>query len=109
MISKTQRLSAAVKKLNDGKWHHIAASMPEDGCKLSEVQIYVDGKPEKTKIAGADRNLHFNQSVRMSFGGMGFSHKNFDALRLKPFTGAMDDVSVWARTLQANEVVKLAQ
>ncbi len=108
-VSKTQRAVADSAGLNDDEWHHLAAVMPADGCRLSEVILYVDGNPVQTRLEGADRTLRFNQSVRLSFGGLGYSRKAFDALQVKPFVGALDEVSVWARGLSPAEVFVLAK
>ncbi|VGO16440.1 hypothetical protein PDESU_05031 [Pontiella desulfatans] len=104
MISDRQWLSAKGVKLNDGKWHHVAMSMPGNGCKLSEVQLFVDGKPVKTELTGKDAHLFFNQAVRLGIGGLNYSNKGFDKLPVKPFVGELDEVSVWARSLSADEV-----
>jgi hypothetical protein len=109
MVSANKRLVAAGPGLNDGKWHHLAVTMPEDGCRLSEVLIYVDGKPVDTRLDGADGVLHFNQAVRLGFGGLAYSAEAFDALPVEPFTGCMDEVSIWARSLKADEVLELAR
>jgi len=108
MISPKQRLLAGSANLNDGQWHHIAASMPKDGCLLSEVELYVDGLPVQTRLAAGDGKLHFKQAVRMGFGGLNYSHKGFDSLSVKSFVGAMDEVSVWTRPLSSVEVADLA-
>jgi hypothetical protein len=102
-VSETRRLVGEAR-LNDGQWHHIAVSMPQDRCRLSEVQIYVDGTMVKTRTEGGDGALHFNQAVRMGFGGLNYSSKGFDALSAKAFTGAMDEVSIWSRPLTSQEI-----
>lgn len=104
MISNNQWLTAEGPALNDGQWHHLAVSMPSDDCLLSEVEIYVDGKPAKTRVSGADKELFFNQAVRLGIGGLNYSHKAFDQLPVKPFVGAMDDVSIWTRSLTVDDV-----
>jgi hypothetical protein len=103
MVSESQWLTAEGIRLNDGQWHRLVATMPADGCLLSAVQIHVDGKPVKTRICGTDHALHFNQAVRLGFGGLNYSRDAFDALPVKPFVGAMDDISIWTRGLSADE------
>jgi hypothetical protein len=107
MVSPQQRLTAETARLNDGQWHHLAAVMPNDGCLLSEVRLYVDGKAAKTRLAGADRKLRFNQAVRLGFGGLNYSNKGFDALPVESFVGAMDEISIWTRPLDAAEIQAL--
>ncbi len=109
MVSAAQRLVAGGMKLNDGKWHHIAVSMPRNGCLLSEVQVYVDGKAAITKVEGGDFVLHFNQAVRLGFGGLNYSNKAFDALPVKPYVGEMDEIYIWTRPLGAAEVKASAE
>jgi hypothetical protein len=104
VISGSQKLSAVGAKLNDGKWHHIAVSMPHDSCLLSEIELYVDGQRVEGRLSGADRKLHFNQAVRVGIGGLNYSNKGFDQLPVTAFAGAMDDVSVWTRPLTAADV-----
>ena len=109
MVSGTRRLTVEDACLSDGKWHHIAVSMPSDHCRLSEVDLYVDGRPVKTRVEGGDDRLHFNQAVRMGFGGLNYSNKAFDALPVKPFVGEMDEIMVWARPLNSREIIGLAE
>ncbi|OXU14545.1 LamG domain-containing protein [Sedimentisphaera salicampi] len=108
-VSKSSSLFARSERLNDNKWHHIAAVMPKDGCKLSEVVVYVDGEKCQTKLKGSDTKLSFNQAVRLSFGGLGYSKKAFDSLNVTPFVGMMDDISLWTRPLSPAEVSGMAE
>ncbi len=109
MVSENQCLVAEGAGLNDGQWHHVAAVMPKDGCQLSEVLIYVDGKRVKTRVEGSDLPLHFNQAVRLGFGGLNYSNKAFDALDAKPFVGEMDEISIWTRPLGRAEILALQE
>jgi len=99
MVSNTQWVTAEHTKLNDGQWHQISAGMPADACNLSEVKIYVDGRPVKTRLSGSDLTLHFNQAVRLGIGGLNYSNPGFDKLPVKPFVGAMDEIAIWTRPL----------
>lgn len=104
MVAWNRTLVADSAKLNDGKWHHIAAVVPKEDSMLSEVRIHVDGKPVSGHLSGEDEQIHIGQAIRFSFGGMGYSRKEFDKLPVKPFVGAMDDVSLWTRSLTDEEV-----
>ncbi len=108
VVSDSQRLVGEAR-LNDGRWHHVAAVMPKDGCRLSEVMIYVDGKRVKPLIEGSDLPLRFNQAVRLGFGGLNYSNKAFDALDAKPFVGEMDEISIWTRPLDRAEILALQE
>jgi hypothetical protein len=107
MISDTQWLSARDCQLNDGRWHHLAVSMPSNGCLLSEVEIHVDGMLVKTSVSGPDESLYFNQAVRLGIGGLNYSNPGFDALPVKPFVGELDDIIIWGRSLSSDEIQSL--
>ncbi|MBK1875862.1 LamG domain-containing protein [Pelagicoccus mobilis] len=107
VVSDRQRLLGDGYKLNDGEWHHIAAVMPENGCRLSEVQLYVDGDLAKTRVVGGDLSLKFKQSVRLGFGGLNYSSSAFDNLGGSAFNGTMDEISIWTRPISREEVRSL--
>jgi hypothetical protein len=104
VVSERQKLVAKGVKLNDNRWHHVAVSMPSDACLLSAVELYVDGEPVATRLEGEDKPLHFGQAVRLGFGGWNYSHKAYDAFPAEPFSGAMDEISIWTRPLSPSEV-----
>jgi len=106
-VSATQTLAGRVPKLNDGRWHHIAVTMPADNCLLSEIRMYADGRTVDVRLNGADVPVSADRASQLSFGGLGNSHGGLDALPVKPFCGAMDEISVWARPLTDAEVLLL--
>jgi hypothetical protein len=63
----------------------------------------------KTELKGKDLNLGFNQSVRLGFGSLGYSNKAFNALPVKPFVGALDEISIWTRPLATGEIAALIE
>lgn len=96
---------ASIEKLNDGKWHHIAVSMPKKSCLLSEIIIYIDGK----KISAAtdkDENIFFVTSGRMSIGGFGYSSSQYESMfpEIKPYVGLLDDFQVWSRKIEISDL-----
>lgn len=105
-ISDTQALRADAA-VNDGQWHQLAAVMPHDGCRLSDVQLYVDGNPVRVSLRGADTKIRMNQAVRLGIGGLNYSNRAFEALDAEPFYGAMDEVSIWSRPVSADEIKHL--
>jgi len=116
LIAGDMRLIAKSEKLNDAKWHHIAASMPRKDCKLSEVQFYVDGQPVESEVIGQDRRINVSMVNKVSVGGGGHevgrsSYGKFMQAKfgVKPFVGSIDEVLVWARALTATEVAELAK
>ncbi len=116
LLAANARLIANVQKLNDGKWHHIAVSMPKKDCKLSEVQFYVDGQGVESKVVGQDNRVNVSLANKVTIGGLGhgpsktpFSQLIHIEQGIKPFEGSLDEVSVWARGLTAQEVAELAK
>jgi len=94
--------------LDDGEWHHIAVSMPKQNCRLSEVVMYVDGTSVPTKKPKSDRNIFFITSGKVSIGGFGHSNFMFDKIypRFSAYVGAIDDFSVWSRTMEQGDFPK---
>jgi hypothetical protein len=116
LMADDARFIAKSRKLNDGKWHHIAVSMPRKDCKLSEVQFYVDGQPVESEVVGKDYPINVSMVNKVSVGGGGHdrgrsSYGKFmqDNFGVKPFEGSLDEISVWARALTAEEVAELAK
>jgi len=116
LMAGNARLIAKGQKLNGGGWHHIAVSMPKKDCKLSEVQFYVDGQPVESNVVGQDKPISISMVNKLSFGGLGhgtgkapFSKLIHVELGIKPFEGALDEISVWSRALTATEVAELAR
>ena len=116
LMADDVRLSAKSQKLNDGKWHHIAMSMPRKDCKLSEVQFYVDGQPVESEVVGKENPINVSMVNKVSVGGGGHengrsSYGKFMQAKfgVKPFVGSLDEVSVWARGLTDVEVAELAK
>jgi hypothetical protein len=116
LLAANARLIAKGQKLNDGKWHHVAVSMPKTDCKLSEVQLYVDGQAVGSKVVGQDERVDVSMANKVTIGGLGhgpgktpFSKLMHVELGIKPFEGALDEVSVWSRALTATEVAELAK
>ena len=95
-ISANKMLNVNAKKLNDGQWHTIKVSMPHDNSKLSELIIEVDGKVLETTLTNGDDRIRFNQSMRFTVGGKGYSGKAMKTIPVKNFTGLIDDVSLWS-------------
>ena len=116
LIADNKRLVAKGQKLNDGQWHNIAVSMPKKDCLLSEVEFYIDGQAVESEVVGQDNPVIVSLANRLSFGGLGhgngkelFSKRIYVEHGLKPFEGALDEISVWARGLSAKEVAELAK
>ncbi len=116
LMADNARLIAKGQKLNDGKWHHIAVSMPKKDCKLSEVQFYVDGQGVESDVVGQDKRISISMANKVTIGGLGhgngkapFSKLIHVELGIKPYVGSLDEISVWSRALTAAEVAELAK
>ena len=100
---------AEKKMLADDQWHHIAVVMPFNSCRYSEVQLYIDGVLCKTQQThGSDNHMFFHTSGKLNIGGYGY-RKNFnneDGL-LHIFEGEVDDVMVWSKPLQKQDILRL--
>ncbi len=95
-ISDKQMLKVKSRQLNDGQWHQISVSMPHDDSKLSELIVKIDGKQMDTSLSQGDTHLYFNQSMRFTVGGRGYSGKALKKLPLKNFSGLIDDILLWS-------------
>jgi hypothetical protein len=116
LTAANERLIAKGQKLNDGKWHHIAVSMPRKDCNLSEVRFYVDGQAIESNVVGQDKRISVSMANKVTIGGLGhgngktpFSKLIHGKLGIKPYEGSLDEISVWARALTAAEVAKMAK
>jgi len=103
-IQPTLKLETAsfAGSLADGKWHHIAVSMPTKNCLLSEVEIFVDGEAVNTASRnGRDQRIFQLTDGNMGIGGFGYTSGAYDRAYpdMKPFKGMIDDFSLWARPL----------
>jgi hypothetical protein len=87
--------------LNDGKWHHVAVSMSENSCKLSDVIMYIDGKRADTTATSDDDYLFFMNSGRISIGGFGYTSERYESEfpHLSPFFGKIDEFQMWGRSI----------
>ncbi len=94
-ISNNKMMKAETHKLNDDKWHRIKVSMPHDNSKLSQLIIEIDGKVINSSLTNGDAKIKFNQSMRFTIGGKGYSSNAMKTLPVTNFIGLIDDVSLW--------------
>jgi len=95
-----------VYSLNDGQWHHLAVSMPRKSCRLSEVNMYINGKSVETTPPSIDMHLFFATSGSMGIGGFGYSSGVFETIfpNLELFIGGIDEFYLWSKPLQYNDL-----
>lgn len=90
-----------VTNLADGAWHHIAVVLSDDGSPdVSEVRLYADGQPE---IIGAVQprtvNTSSDQTVKI-----GVDNNTGTVF----FQGMIDDVRIYNRALDAQDIARQA-
>ena len=85
----------------------LAVTMPTVSCLLSEIKMFVDGKPIHTVVVGNDAAVNFPPSAVLGLGGHG--HSGSSQTGFEPFVGLMDDVYVWAKMLTDDEVKSLVE
>ena len=99
-------LNSGMAPLNDGGWHQVAVSMPSSGCRLSQVKMFIDGKPIATSVKNDDI-LFFVGFGGLSVGGTGFSYfVQADFPSWEPYTGLLDEVNIWARSIRQKDLKK---
>lgn len=96
----TEHRSTYRKNLADGQWHHIAVSMPRKSCKVSELEIYIDGNIVGTSTK-YDRSIFHTTSGRMSLGGFGYSNPGFENAYpdYVPYIGSLDDFILYTKPI----------
>jgi hypothetical protein len=88
--------------LADGQWHHTAAVLVDDGSpNVDEIKLYVDGVPDE--ISAVTPRL-----VNTSAGGdvqIAYDLNNSG----RTFQGLIDDVRLYDRALEAQEIAAVMQ
>jgi len=93
--------------LNDGQWHHLAVSMPKKSCRLSVVDMFIDGKNVKTKSPAINNHHFFVTSGSMSIGGFGYTSRVYDSTfpTVKPFIGGVDEFYLWSKPIKKKDLI----
>lgn len=88
--------------IGDDSWHHVAVVLPDDGStNVSEVQFYIDGQLDSlSATGGTDINTSTTNNVRL---GASRSIGN------RSLTGKLDDIRIYNRALDAEEVLTLVE
>ncbi|WP_242202125.1 LamG-like jellyroll fold domain-containing protein [Aestuariivivens insulae] len=103
----TSSLKTSDTGLNDGTWHHIAVTFdPNDGDKLANCKIYVDGALSTNEAdAGTSYNSEtvvINTDITTNFLKVASTVYSTYA-----FDGALDDVRMYSNALTAGEVTSV--
>lgn len=88
--------------VNDGQWHHVAATYENDGTPSSaDVKLYVDGTPE---------TLSTSQSVALNTVSSSPVKIGSDTpVQNRYWLGQIDEPRIYARALTPAEILALAQ
>jgi len=96
---------ALYTNLNDGNWHHVAATFEigADGnpneANVTDVKLYVDGKEDTYTTSTQGINTGNDQNVKIGL---------LTTSNAKYFDGIIDDVRIYNKALSAKEVSELA-
>lgn len=87
----------------DGKWHHVAAVLDNDGSPdVSEIRLYVDGVLETNTTVSALQAINTASSQDVYLAVLSESNlQNY-------FAGTLDDLRVYSRALSGQEILLLA-
>ncbi|MEN6307692.1 MAG: lamin tail domain-containing protein [Anaerohalosphaeraceae bacterium] len=87
----------------DGKWHHVAAVLEDDGsANLEDVRLYVDGVLETNTTLSNSQSIDTATSQNVYLGVLS------DNGLLNYFKGVLDDMRVYGRALNSDEIALLA-
>ena len=92
-------------KVNDGKWHHVAASVGS----LNTVTYYVDGVEARTCTYPTRTSSQVNTSSGALFVNSSPYWVGMDYDQTKYFKGSLDDVRFYREALAADHVKRLAE
>ncbi|MEX0326392.1 MAG: LamG-like jellyroll fold domain-containing protein [Puniceicoccaceae bacterium] len=109
-LRKGKVKSATSEKINDGKWHHVAAVVPSRGAILDDVRLYIDGSlAGETKSTGGSSVVNTAQANWMGIGVLlsKSGYKLDKEMGMKAFDGWIDDFALWTRALSPAEVAAL--
>ncbi len=88
--------------LNDGAWHHVAATVPALGSTLNAVNLYIDGILQ-TDLTTSGGGTAVN-TAQANWMGLGIlladsTFKLDTQLGMTDFAGSLDDLGLWTRAL----------
>ena len=83
------------RPLMPGRWHHVTATY-DGSCLATGARIYIDGEPQPLEVLLDELNQSFATKQPLRIGGGGGSEGRFH--------GAIDDVRIYHRALDGDEV-----
>lgn len=92
----------SINDLTLNQWHHIAATYDNDGMTAT---LYIDGIPKASNTL-TDRHWIASEGLTLSFGAHPIQNPTPSIPpQVECFTGLIDNVMIYNRTLSAEEVV----
>lgn len=86
--------------LRDGKWHHIAAVLPDDGSvDIWDAELYVDGVEERYSSFRSKLINTIPGSLTLAMDSQGNNR----------FAGSIDELRIYDKALSASAIFKLMQ
>ena len=87
-------------RIDDGNWHHIAATFPSSGSVLTDATLYLDGSPETIATTnGGDTAVNTTGDKSVVIGGDGNGTNEFD--------GSIDEVRIYDEELSDAQINQL--
>ena len=86
--------------VNDGQWHHIALTVQTNSVYSSGIDLWLDGRLDTRSNNDPDPwhpTANFDVKIGVGYEGSG-----------RAFTGEIDDVRIYERTLTQEEIAWLA-
>ena len=88
--------------VNDGQWHHVAAVLNNDGTPdISEIALYIDGKPVETYITNS-MSIDTAAETNMTIGSLDSNAGT------GLFAGEIDEVRVYNTALTSEDICHYA-
>ncbi|MEN6309883.1 MAG: LamG-like jellyroll fold domain-containing protein [Anaerohalosphaeraceae bacterium] len=93
-----------VTTLNDGRWHHVAAVLPDSAApNVTQIKLYVDGQLQTNAFSNSTQTINTGLTEDVQIGSF------FNGSQVSFFKGLIDDVRIYNRALSGDEIACLAQ
>jgi len=92
--------------LNDGRWHHVAAVVPQTAApSVNQIKLYVDGQLQTNTTASSTQPINTVLAGDVQIGSFAYGEVQSAAL----FQGLLDDLRIYDRALTDAEIAWLGQ
>lgn len=93
--------ATSVPRINDGQWHHLAASFPGNGATIKDIALYVDGSAIAKSVTNPGATVDTWPWYGITVGANG--------ARTNGFAGLLDDCGAWSSALSPGMIATLYQ